>query len=242
MNMAMTNLYQYKDIEYRLKKSERKTTSIYIERDGSVSVLAPAPFELERIEQILEKKRSWIYRSLAEWADLNRTRVHREYVNGESFLYLGRQYRLQLIDTAKQKGIDIQEAPLVFLHNQFWLRKDAVEQAPEHFKQFYKTKLTKKLKERFKLYQPVMGVTPIDVKVMELQNRWGSCTSKGVINFHWKCAMLPTTVLDYVVVHELAHITNQSHNAAFWRSIEKVMPGYEEQKIWLRLNGAGMSL
>lgn len=240
--MAMTNLYQYKDIEYRLKKSERKTTSIYIERDGSVSVLAPAPFELERIEQILEKKRSWIYRSLAEWEDLNRTRVHREYVNGESFLYLGRQYRLQLIDTTKQKGIDNQEAPLVFLHNQFWLRKDAVEQAPEHFKQFYKTKLTKKLKERFKLYQPVMGVTPTDVKVMELQNRWGSCTSKGVINFHWKCAMLPTTVLDYVIVHELSHITNQSHNAAFWRSIEKVIPGYEEQKIWLRLNGAGMSL
>lgn len=236
MNMAATHLHTYKDIEYSLKKSERKTTSIYIERDGSVSVLAPAPFEHDKIEQIIEKKRSWIYRNLAEWEDLNRTRVHREYVNGESFLYLGRHYRLQLVEPKDQ------EAPLIFLHNQFWLRKDAVEQAPEHFKQFYKAKLSKKLKERLKIYQPKMGVVPIDVKVMELQNRWGSCTAKGVINFHWKCAMLPTSVLDYVVVHELTHIDNSSHNAAFWRSVEKVMPGYEEQKSWLKLNGAGMSL
>ncbi|MEY8251837.1 MAG: SprT family zinc-dependent metalloprotease, partial [Colwellia sp.] len=200
MNMAATHLHTYKDIEYSLKKSERKTTSIYIERDGSVSVLAPAPFEHVKIEQIIEKKRSWIYRNLAEWEDLNRTRVHREYVNGESFLYLGRHYRLQLVDAEKQ------ETPLVFLYNQFLLRKDAVEQAPEHFKQFYKTKLNKKLKERLKIYQPKMGVESTDVKVMELQNRWGSCTAKGVVNFHWKCTMLPTTVLDYVVVHELAHI------------------------------------
>lgn len=236
MNMAATHLHTYKDIEYSLKKSERKTTSIYIERDGSVSVLAPAPFEHDKIEQIIEKKRSWIYRNLAEWEDLNRTRVHREYVNGESFLYLGRHYRLQLVVSKDQ------EAPLVFLHNQFWLRRDAVEQAPEHFKQFYKIKLNKKLKERLKIYQPKMGVVPIDVKVMELQNRWGSCTAKGVINFHWKCAMLPTSVLDYVVVHELAHIENPSHNAAFWRAVEKVMPSCEEQKGWLKLNGAGMSL
>jgi predicted metal-dependent hydrolase len=234
--MAASHLHQYKDIEYSLKKSERKTTSIYIERDGNVSVLAPAPFEHDKIEQIIEKKRSWIYRNLAEWEDLNRTRVHREYVNGESFLYLGRHYRLQLVDA------EMQDAPLVFLHNQLGLRKDAVEQAPEHFKQFYKTKLNKKLKERLKIYQPKMGVEPSDVKVMELQNRWGSCTAKGVVNFHWKCAMLPTSVLDYVVVHELAHIENLSHNAAFWRALEKVMPSCEEQKGWLRLNGAGMSL
>lgn len=236
MNIAANQLHQYKDIEYRLKKSKRKTTSIYIERDGSVSVLAPAPFEHNKIELIIEKKRSWIYRNLAEWEDLNRTRVHREYVNGESFLYLGRHYRLQLVEAGQQ------EEPLIFLHNQFWLRKNAVKQAPEHFKQFHKSKLKKKLKERLKIHQPKMGVEAADIKVMELQNRWGSCSLNGVINLHWKCSMLPTTVLDYVVVHELAHIENQSHNAAFWRAIEKVIPSYKEQKAWLRLNGAGMSL
>ena len=226
--------HRYKDIDYRLKKSDRKTTSIYIERDGTVSVLAPAPFELDKIEQIIEKKRSWVYRNLAEWEDLNRTRVHRQYVNGESFMYLGRQYRLQLVDE--------QDVPLTFKQGQFFLLKSAVECAPEHFKQFYKAKLQKKLQERLKIYSPKVAKQPAMVKVMELKNRWGSCSAKGVLNFNWKCAMLPTTVLDYVVVHELAHIEQPDHSATFWRAVEKVMPGYEEQKAWLKFNGAGMDL
>ncbi len=231
--------HKYKDIAYRLKKSERKTTSIYIERDGSVSVLAPAPFEHDKIEQIIEKKRRWIYRNLAEWEDLNRTRVHREYVNGESFLYFGRRYRLQLIDVKHEHGIR-QSEPLKFSNGQFCLRKDAIQNAPEHFKQFYKVKLQKRLKERVHLYQPKMGTEPADVKVMELQHRWGSCTAKKTLNFHWKCAMLPLSVLDYVVVHELAHIKELSHSPAFWRHVEKVMPDYEIHKSWLKFNGAGI--
>jgi len=237
----MSVAYRYKDIEYSLKKSERKTTSIYIERDGAVSVLAPAPFELDKIEQILEKKRSWIYRNLAEWEDLNRTRVHREYVNGESFLYFGRRYRLNLVDVHNEQD-EHQLESLRFFNGQFHLRRDEVGKASEHFKQFYKTKLQKKLKDRLKLYQSKMGVVPESVKVMELQSRWGSCTSKGALNFHWKCAMLPLSVLDYVVVHELVHIENPTHSPAFWRSVEKVMPGYQEQKNWLKFNGAGMTL
>jgi len=240
----MSAALQYKDIEYSLKKSKRKTTSIYIERDGAVSVLAPAPFEIDKIEQIIEKKRSWIYRNLAEWEDLNRTRVHREYVNGESFLYFGRHYRLQLVDVVDVDGVhgERQIEPLKFLNGQFWLRKDAVQLAPEHFKKFYITKLQKKLKKRLTLYQAKIGTEPTDVRVMELQGRWGSCTARGVLNFHWKCAMLPLSVLDYVIVHELAHIDNPNHSAAFWHSVEKLMPGYEEYKSWLRFNGAGMSL
>jgi predicted metal-dependent hydrolase len=225
---------RYKDIDYKLKKSDRKTTSIYIERDGTVLVIAPAPFQLEKIEQILESKRSWIYRSLAEWDDLNRTRVHREYVNGESFLYLDRHYRLQLVAE--------QDVPLKFKNGYFLLLEQAVKDAPEFFKQFYKTKLQKKLAERLKLHQTKTKHLPSDVKVMELQNRWGSCTAKGVLNFHWKCAMLPMSVLDYVVVHELAHLEHPNHSPAFWRTVEKVMPNFEEPKNWLKFNGAGMSL
>lgn len=88
----------YKDIDYELKKRARKTTSIYIERDGTITVLAPEPYDMDKIEEILEAKRSWIYRNLAEWEDLNRTRVEREFVNGEGFPYLGSTYRLQIVD------------------------------------------------------------------------------------------------------------------------------------------------
>ena len=224
----------YKDIEYTLKQSDRKTTSIYIERDGAVSVLAPMPFDTDKVEAVLEKKRSWIYKNLAEWEDLNRTRVQRQYVNGESFLYLGRSYRLQLVPN--------QDVPLKLYQGQFCLNQQLVTEAPELFKGFYKAKLNHKLNERLEGYAASLGVVPKSVKVMELRNRWGSCSSKGALNFHWKCAMLPLSVLDYVIVHELAHIKEPNHSPKFWRTVEKVMPGYDEQKAWLKFNGAGMGL
>jgi len=139
---AIQQSFRYKDIHYSLNQSERKTTSIYIERDGSVSVLAPQQYDTAKIEEVLEKKRSWIYKHLAEWEDLNRTRVQREYVNGETFLYSGRNYRLQLVAE--------QELPLMFRNGQFSLLKSEVDNAPEHFKVFYKAKLKKKLAKRMK--------------------------------------------------------------------------------------------
>ena len=226
--------HSYKDIDYTLKRSDRKTTSIYIERDGTVLVLAPAPFDHQRIESILEKKRRWIYRGLAEWQDLNRTQVHREYVNGESFLYLGRHYQLQIVDD--------QQAPLLLKQGQFRLRRAEIKQADKHFKAFYKTRLLKRLHQNAPLFEAKMGKQATGFKVLELKNRWASCTASGTINVHWKCAMLPSQVLDYVLVHELAHLHHPSHNPAFWRTVEKVLLNYEEQKAWLKFNGAGMSL
>jgi predicted metal-dependent hydrolase len=224
----------YKDIEYVLKKSERKTTSIYIERDGSVLVLAPQPFDVPKIESILEKKRSWIYRSLAEWQDLNRTRVSREYVNGESFMYLGRYYQLEIVRN--------QFKPLLLKQGKFCLDEAELADAQEHFKEFYKTKIKSRLRARVQVYSAKLGVQAREVRVLELKNRWGSCSAQGVINIHWKCAMLPANVLDYVIVHELAHIKYPNHTPAFWCAVERVLLSYEAEKIWLKFNGAGMSL
>jgi predicted metal-dependent hydrolase len=68
-----------------------------------------------------------------------------------------------------------------------------------------------------------------------------SYSDQGFINIHWKCAMLPISVLDYIIVHELAHIEYPTHSAAFWRTVEKLLPNYQDSKKWLKFNGAGMS-
>lgn len=224
----------YKDIQYQLKKSPRKTTSIYIERNGSVSVLAPEPYDLNKIESILEKKRSWIYRNLAEWEDLNRTRVQREFVNGEGFLYLGRNYRLKLVKT--------QQDPLSLKNGYFNLRKDAVDSGFTVFRDFYREKGKARLPERVAGFAKQMGLTVKQIRVMELNNRWGSCTANGDLNFHWKVMMLPLTILDYVIVHELAHVKYSNHTTAFWNLVDKVLPDYEERKAWLKFRGAGLDL
>ena len=106
----------YKDIQYTLKRSQRKTASIYVERDGQVTVLVPRELTDRQVDELLESKRKWIYRNLAEWHDLNATRVEREYVNGEGFLYLGRSYRLKLVTD--------QDEPLLLKDGYFCLRAD----------------------------------------------------------------------------------------------------------------------
>ena len=86
-----------KDISFNIKKSKRKTLSIYIERDGTVTVIAPGNSTDKEIEEVIKKKEYQIYKSLAEWELTNSTRIEREFVNGQSFLYLGRNYRLEIV-------------------------------------------------------------------------------------------------------------------------------------------------
>ncbi|MBC8868958.1 MAG: M48 family metallopeptidase [Planctomycetes bacterium] len=225
---------RYKDIPYELKRSKRKTASIYIERDGQVSVLVPRELTTERIEELLEAKRKWIYTNLAEWRDLNATKVHREYVNGEGFLYLGRTYRLKLV----QK----QTVPLMLKDGYFCMRLDGESSPDMVFREFYRGKGRRRIGGRVADYQSKMGVEPKTVRIIELKNRWASCSAGGNLNFHWKCMMAPATVLDYIVVHELAHLIHANHTKAFWNEVDKVMPDYQERKEWLRANGAGMDL
>jgi predicted metal-dependent hydrolase len=77
---------------------------------------------------------------------------------------------------------------------------------------------------------------------MELQNRWGSCSVKGNLNFHWKCAMAPVDVINYIVAHEVVHLKHLNHSREFWNDLDKLIPNYQRHIDWLREHGAGMDL
>jgi predicted metal-dependent hydrolase len=227
---------RYKDIAYALTRSTRKTVAIAVERNGQVVVRAPNTLSDRQIEAVIERKRGWIYRHLAQWYDLNTTRVTREYVNGEGFLYLGRSYRLKLVED--------QDVPLLLKDGYFCLRSDYGDAplADVAFRAFYRQKGVQRIGERVWAYQTKLGVQPNTVRVIELKYRWASCSAQGRLNFHWKCMMAPLTVLDYIIVHELAHMLHANHSASFWNAVDKVLPDYRERKAWLRVNGAGMEL
>ena len=226
----------FKDIEYTLVRSRRKTASIYIERDGKVSVLVPEKLTIRQVEEVLESRRKWIYQSLAEWQDLNANRIQRDYVNGEGFLYLGRTYRLKLVS-------DLPE-PLMLKDGYFCLRatKGSAPDADAVFREFYRVKGATRIPPRVAYFQAKMGVKSKSIKIMELKHRWASCTTNGNLNFHWKCMMAPLTIIDYIVVHELAHLIHSNHSAKFWNEVDKVMPDFQDRKNWLRDHGAGMDL
>jgi predicted metal-dependent hydrolase len=232
----------YKDISYTLVRSHRrKTASIYVERDGSVTVRVPDNLGDAEIEALIEGKRYWIHKYVTEWRELNAAQVAREYVNGEGFLYLGRSYRLQWIDD--------QAVPLQLKGGYFLLRRDPTTQmGPEEaFKAFYREQGSKKIPERVARYAPACGIQMPEVHIMDLGHRWGSANAaavegKGRLNFHWRCMMAPLTALDYIVVHELTHLLVPDHSPAFWSELDKIMPDYRERQRWLRDHGAGMDL
>lgn len=228
--------HMFKDIEYSLVRSRRKTVSIYIERDGKVAVYAPETLNKQQIEDVIESKRKWIYTHLAEWRDMNARKVQREYVNGEGFLYLGRTYRLKLISES--------DFPLMLKDGYFCLQgeKRTVADADSVFKEFYRTKGMDRIPKRVEYYQTKLDVQPKSIRVIELKNRWASCTPSGNLNFHWKCMMAPITIIDYIVVHELTHILFPNHSPAFWNQVDKVLPDFRERKMWLRKHGVGMDL
>jgi len=221
-------------IKISIKKSKRKTLSIFIERDGSVTALVPENITDDELKEVIISKEYQIHKNLAEWKQLNDRVVHREFVSGQSFMYLGRNYRLKLTDEKHGK--------LIFFKGKFLLGRDEVIKGKEYFTEFYKEKLRAKILPIIESRQAQFGVEVRDVKVMELQNRWASCTSSGKIHFHWKCMMAPIDVLHYIVVHELVHLTHSNHTAAFWNDVDKVLPEYQKHKEWLRTHGAGMDI
>ena len=193
----------------------------------------------DRIDALVESKRYWIYKNLAEWRDLNATRVPREYRNGESFLYLGRSYRLTLVCD--------QDVPLQLRNGRFCLRRDVlatgtIDAAKAAFRDYYIGLGIKRMSDRVAYFAPKVGVTPGGVAVRELGNRWASCSAAGEIAFHWKSVMAPPTIIDYIIVHELCHLHHLDHTDAFWNEVDKVMPTYRERKEWLRVHGAGLDV
>lgn len=222
------------NLDIDIKRSSRKTVSIFIERDGSVSARIPKDLNDEQLSEVIKVKEYQIHKNLAQWKQLNETKIEREYVNGQSFLYLGRNYRLKL-ENENYKGIKLK-------NGYFLLSKDNKQKAKKYFIEFYKVKLQEKILPLVEQYKNQLGVKPNYVKVMELQHRWASCSEKGNLNFHWKCAMAPIDTLKYIVIHELVHLIHPNHTTAFWNDVDKIVPDYERQVKWLELNGAGMDL
>jgi predicted metal-dependent hydrolase len=225
-------------LRYRIERSDRRTADIVVERDGSVSVKAPVTASVAAIERALVSKLDWIRRSQAKVALLTAEKSPKAYISGESFAVLGRNVRLKVVDTAVAGS----RKALVFDGERFYLRRDAVPRAPEHFKAFYRELGRERLPERMARLADVLGVEPTDLGVMELGNRWGSCSSGGRVNVHWKIMMAPLSVVDYVLAHELAHLVLRDHSSAFWALVRRAVPDYEQLVRWLRRHGAGMEL
>jgi hypothetical protein len=230
---------QSTEIEYSIRHSKsRRTADIVVERNGHVMVRLPSHFPATTADKLIDQKRYWVLKSLAEWRQMNASRVVREFRNGEGFLYLGSAYRLALV-SQQSEPLQLKDGRFLLLRS---LLQSGVDAAKEAFRHYYVMKGQERLERRVLYFAPKVGVQVDSVVVKEMGYRWASCGSTGMLRFHWKCMMAPPKIIDYIVVHELCHLHHRDHTNAFWNEVDKVMPDFYDRRTWLRENGASLDL
>lgn len=177
-------------------------------------------------------KRLWIDTKLAEKEALGRPAPAREYVSGEGFPYLGRSYRLLLVDA--------QDVPVKLEAGRFCMRRADAAEGRAHMIRWYTAHARPWLAARAARFAGRVDAVPAGVAVQDLGYRWGSCGKGGTLYFHWKSILLPPRIVEYVVVHELVHLHEGHHTPAFWRLLEHAMPDYAARKQWLAENGRAL--
>lgn len=228
--------YEYgtEKIEFTVKFSRRKTILIKIEAPSIITVVAPEGTSLERILETVKLKSKWIIKKLFEIKEIEYRKRDKEYVNGESFIYMGRNYSLQII---YDEEIKIPETKL--FRGKFYIYTNTKDEniIKKALENWYKDKAKKKVEERIKYYQPNFDIKPKKVVIKNQQKRWGSCNMEHELRFNWRSIMAPSSILDYIVVHEMCHMVHMNHSKEFWNLVKSVLPDYEQRKELLKNNG-----
>ena len=224
-------------ISYAICRSHRrkKTVAVTVDPAGTVLLVAPEHFPASRLDALVRQKAPWIVQRLRHVQSCDPPPAPREFVSGESVLYLGRHYRLKVhpggAGDAKLRGAWLhvpapdgtQQTAHVRTALVAWFRRHAADRLPE----------------RVQVWRSKVDFAPSGVVITDQQQkRWGSCDRSGTIRLNWRIIQAPMRIVDYVVVHELVHLQHRGHGRDYWQAIGRVMSDYERRRQELRQQGA----
>ncbi len=197
-------------------------------RDGAVQLVVPKRMSKRRINAIIDEKANWIRRAVEQDAAAPKFQA-KTYQPGETFMHLGQTYVL----TPTTDALDwpmIQGKALVVSgadSAQIKVQIDA----------WYLHEATQQLTTRTAKFGTLMDLSPNNIKTKYYKSRWGACSPTGDLTYNWRIIMAPAEVVDYVVVHELAHLRHHNHSRQFWGCVAEAMPDYKDHNRWLKQNG-----
>jgi predicted metal-dependent hydrolase len=212
----------------KLIRSRRKTMTLIIDDKSNIIVRAPLRISQREIEKFVDKNHTWILKKKEQILYKIRNKREISFKNGSSFLYYGKEYELIVTFDTKYA--------LRFDGKNFILHSNYIGLAQQVFEQWYFRAAHKIISQRAMLYSQKYNLKFNKVRISNAVKRWGSCSSNGNINFSWRLVMAPRQVIDYVVVHELAHLIQMNHSKRFWKIVERILPLYKEYKLWLKNN------
>lgn len=231
--------FQDKYVEFELILSKRKTMSIEVLAKGEVKVRAPIGIPKERILEYVKTKGKWIVEKQENAKIISSKKIKREFVDGESFMYLGEEYLLKIRYNQFLKGVSVSLIGEKLVVDIAKYDREKIKKAIELW---YREVGLKIIKERVDYYSKFYPLKPRSIKVKGQKRRWGSCTYYNDLLFNWRCIMAPIEVLDYIVVHEMTHMIHKNHSKNYWEAVVKVMPDYKEKNNWLKANGIRMDI
>jgi len=217
------------DLNYSVIYSKRKKLSITVERDRSIVVRAPEGTSPEKIQSVIESKKQWLFEKThhpQKYASLPHP-PGKELVNGESILYLGRYYRMELVDSSGD----------IRFHNRFFIPKAMVPFGRRALRHWFKKRAEEKINPRVQHYSKSLGAEYNLLNITNSKYRWGSCSTKDNLNLNWRLIKAPMFVIDYIIVHELAHLIEGNHTPRFWNIVRAQVADLDKAKKWLRENG-----
>jgi predicted metal-dependent hydrolase len=220
-------------IHYYYEYSQRKTLAISVHPDLSVTVKAPIGAEIEVIREKVRKRAGWIKKAQREFELYLPKQPPRRYVNGETHRYLGRQYRLKVIQG--------EDEMVKCLRGYFWVtitKEDSKDYVKRLMEKWYKEKAMGIFSERMDICCSRFNSQRIEngkFVIRKMTTRWGSCSSAGRITLNLELIKAPKDCIDYVITHELCHLIESHHGPGFWRLIQKVMPDYAERRRRLNM-------
>lgn len=213
---------------HKIIRSSRKTIALQINENAELIVRAPFHVSQRRINQFIEEKKDWIAKTHKK--ALYRKKIseeNSEIRDGKRALFLGKEYEIRL--NGKIKSIEVDENVMQFPFSK-------IDNAEYYLAMWYKKKAKKIIIPRTEKYAEAIGVSFSKIAITSAKKRWGSCNSKGNINFSYRLVMTPPEVIDYVIVHELMHLKELNHSAKFWARVETVIPDYKQRRKWLKEN------
>jgi predicted metal-dependent hydrolase len=211
-----------------LVRTRRRTLAIIIDDGGRLVVRAPLRMPARDIDEFVASKEKWIRAKQGQVRQRMQRFTPKRYVPGEEFLYLGEPYRLEISDTQR---------PSLAFDDRFSLARAALPNAASLFEKWYRRRALRVITERVDLYAQAHGFAHNGVRISSARRQWGSCGPDGTLRFAWRLVMAPLPVIDYVVVHELAHLRYKSHGKRFWGKVRSILPDFAERRAWLGHNG-----
>lgn len=222
------------DIIYSDKR-KNATLTVYPMKD--VEIRVPTYLEREHIQSLVKQKADWVIKQLIWFDEITQLDSSKEHVNGETYLFHGRQYRLQVINgqgraEAKIVGKTLNvNLPLnISKINEKKIIKAAIWK-------FYRQQTEQRVTELLKKYSKRLGIISPNFMIKNQYKRWGSCTAKNKLIFNFRLSMAPISQAEYIIAHEICHIKVKNHSSDYWKLLKNILPEYQTRKEALKKEG-----